>query len=80
MLPWQQYSRCHFVSFVMHSSGAKFKEHCSNTCKNIINSVFYRLVELSMTSSLSSFAQKHEYLSLKRKEIVQKEKRHSPLL
>ena len=24
MLPWQQHSRCHSVSFVMYVSGAKF--------------------------------------------------------
>ena len=26
MLSWQQYSRCHFVSFVMYISGAKFED------------------------------------------------------
>ena len=25
MSPWQQYSRCHFVSFVIYITGAKFK-------------------------------------------------------
>ena len=30
MLPWQQHSKCHYVSFVMYISGAKFEEHCSN--------------------------------------------------
>ena len=28
VLPWQQYSRRHFVSFVMCISGAKFEDHC----------------------------------------------------
>ena len=42
MLPWQQYSRCHFVSFVMYITGAKFEDHCSNISGDILNSVFYR--------------------------------------
>ena len=41
VLPWQQYNRCYFVSFVMHSSGAKFEDHCSNISVDILNSVFY---------------------------------------
>ena len=56
VLPRQQYSRCHFVSFVMYSSGAKFEDHCSNISVDMLNSVFIVLVERSMTSSLSSFA------------------------
>ena len=43
MLPWQQYSSCHFVSSVMYISGAKFEDHCSNISGDILNSVFYRL-------------------------------------
>ena len=39
VLPWQQYSRCHFVSFVMYISGAKFEDHCSNISGGILNSV-----------------------------------------
>ena len=42
MLAWQQYSRCHFVSFVMYITGAKFEDHCSNISGDILNSVFYR--------------------------------------
>ena len=34
-------SRCHFVSFVMYISGAKFEDHCSNISGDILNSVFY---------------------------------------
>ena len=37
MLPWQQYSRCHCVSFVMYISGAKFEEHCSNISGDILD-------------------------------------------
>ena len=43
MLPWQQYSRCYFVSFVMYMTGAKFEDHCSNISGDILNSLFYRL-------------------------------------
>ena len=35
MLPWQQYSRCHFVSFVMYITGAKVEDHCSNISGDI---------------------------------------------
>ena len=37
MLPWQQHSRCHFVSLVMYISGAKFEEHCSNASGDILD-------------------------------------------
>ena len=33
-------SGCHFVSFVMYFSGAKFEEHCSNISGDILDSVF----------------------------------------
>ena len=42
VLSWQQYSRCHFVSFVKCISGAKFEDHCSNISGDIRNSVFDR--------------------------------------
>ena len=56
MLLWQHNSRYHFVSFVMYITGAKFEDHYSNISGDILNSVLYRLVERSMTSSLPSFA------------------------
>ena len=37
VLPWQQYSRCHFVSFVMYIFGAKFSEHCFNITRDILD-------------------------------------------
>ena len=37
VLPWQQYSRCHYVSFVMYIAGAKFEEHCLNICRVILD-------------------------------------------
>ena len=41
MLPWQQHSRCHSVSFVMYVPGAKFEEHCSNISGDILDCVLY---------------------------------------
>ena len=40
MLPWQQYSECNFVYFVMYITGAKFEDQCSNISGDILNSVF----------------------------------------
>jgi len=31
----------HFVSFLMHISGAKFQEHCFNISRNIVYSVLH---------------------------------------
>ena len=42
VLVWQQYSSCHFVSFVMYISGTKFEDHCSKISGDILNSVFYQ--------------------------------------
>ena len=42
VLPWQQYSRCQSVSFVMYISGAKCEDHCPNISGDILDSVFYR--------------------------------------
>ena len=41
VLPWHQYRRCHFVSFVMYISGAKFEDRCSHISGDILNSLFY---------------------------------------
>ena len=64
VLPWQQYSRCHFVSFVMYISGARFEDHCSNISGDILNSVL--LYHFSGTiydviTFLVCIIQKHEY-------------------
>ena len=78
MLPWQQYSRCHFVLFflvVMYISGAKFEDHCSNTFGDILNSVFY-----SFRGTIYYVITFLICIILKRKKIFQKEKRHSSLL
>ena len=37
---------CHSVSFVMYISGAKFEEHCSNTSRYILDSVFYSFYDV----------------------------------
>ena len=37
MLPWQQHSGCHSVSFVMYVSGAKFVEHYSNISGDVLD-------------------------------------------
>ena len=76
MLPWQQYSRCHFVSFVMNISGAKFEDHCSNISGDILNSVFYRFsgTIYDVVTFLICI------ISLKRKKIFYKGKSHCSLL
>jgi len=40
VLSWQQHQGWHFVSFVIHICGARFQEHCSNTSRDIVYSVF----------------------------------------
>ena len=64
VLPWQQYRRCHFVSFVMYMYGAKFEDHCSNISGDILNSVFYhfRGTIYDVISSLICIIQKREHL------------------
>ena len=37
VLPWQQHSSCHFVSFVTHISGTKFEDHCFNISRDILD-------------------------------------------
>ena len=64
VLPWQQHSRCHSVSFLMYISGAKFKEHCSNISGDILDSVFYYSSEMiyDVITFLICIIQKHKYL------------------
>ena len=64
VFPWQQYSRCHFVSFVMYIAGAKFEDHCSNISGDILNSVFYRFsgTTYDVITFLICVTQKREYL------------------
>ena len=37
VLPWQQRRGCHSRPFLMHMSGAKFEERCSNIARDIVN-------------------------------------------
>ena len=37
----QQDDRCYFASFVMYISGAKFKEHCFNISRDILDWVLH---------------------------------------
>ena len=56
MLPWQQHSRCHSISFVMYVSGAKFENTAPIFLEIFLIEYCTVLVEPPMTSSLSSFA------------------------
>ena len=64
VLPWQQYSMCHFVSFVMYSSGATFEDHCFIISVDILNSEFYRFsgTIYDVITFLICIIQKREYL------------------
>ena len=64
LLPWQQYSRCHFVSFVMFIFGTKFEDNCSKISGDILNSVFYRSsgTIYDVITTLICIIQKPEYL------------------
>jgi len=46
VLPRQQHSGCHSVSFVMYISGTKFEEHCSNISGDILDSALCCLREI----------------------------------
>ena len=61
---WNQYSRCHFVPYVMYISGAKFEDHSSNISGDILNSVFHPFSRTiyDVITSLICILQKREYL------------------
>ena len=56
--------RCHFVSYVMYISGAKFEDHCSNISGDILHSVLYHFsgTIYDVITSLICILQKREYL------------------
>ena len=58
MLPWQHHGRCHFVSFVMYISGAKFADHCSKYFLEIFLIQYF--IVLSKRSSLHSSQVAHQ--------------------
>ena len=74
LLSWQQHDSCHFVSFVMYISGAKFEDHFLNISGDILNSVFYRFsgTIYDVITSLICIIQKPEY-PLKEKRYSKKE-------
>ena len=37
LLSWQWHDRCHLASFVMYTPDAKFKEHCFNISRDILD-------------------------------------------
>ena len=54
----------HSLSFVMYISGAKFKEHCSNISRDILDPVFYCLTGTiyDVITLLICIIQKRKYL------------------
>ena len=60
----QRHDCCHFVSFVMFISHAKFEDHCFNISGDILNSVFYRFSETiyDVITSLICLTHKRKYL------------------
>ena len=62
----------------MHIWGAKFQEHCFNISRDIVYSVFYHFQMRSVWHHhWSNLHNRKTPISLKRKKIFQKEKRHS---
>ena len=63
-MSWQQHDSCHFVSFVMYISGAKFEGHFKLISGDILHSVFYRFsgTIYDIITSLICIIQKPEYL------------------
>ena len=73
VLPWQHHGRWHSVDFAMNISRAKFEEHCSNISGDILDTVFCCLWRHHLLHNTKT------WISLKRKKIFQKGKRHSSL-
>jgi len=77
LLSWRWHDGCHFVSFVMYISDAKFQEHCFNISRDILDWVlncFSGTTNDAITYTIKT------WISLKQKKIFQKGKRHSSLL
>jgi len=71
VLPWQQHRRCPSVSPAMHISVAKFEAHCSNTSRDIPDSVFY--CSNGTTYDVITFL----ICIIQKRKSLQNEKRHS---
>ena len=71
MLLWQHHSRCHSVSFVMYTVGAKFEEHCLNISRVILDIMLrcFSGTTYDVITFLICIIQKREYF--------QNEKRYS---
>ena len=62
----------------MYIYGAKFQEHCFNISRDIVYSVFYHFqLQTIWRHHWSNLHNRKTSISLKRKKIFQKEKRHS---
>ena len=62
----------------MHICSAKFQEHCFNISRDIVYSVFYHFqLHSAWRHQWSNLHNRKTSISLKRKKIFQKEKRHS---
>ena len=81
-LPWQGHHWFQFVSFVMCISGAKFEDYCSNTLRDILDN--FRILPFQLHSLLSHHSPNlhntKTLISLERKQICLKGKRHSAAL
>jgi len=75
-LSWRRHNGCHFVSFVMYISGAKFNEHCFNISRDILDWVLNCFG--GTTYDVITYNTK-TWISLKRRKIFQKVKCHSSL-
>ena len=73
----RRHEGCHFVSFVIYISGAKFKERYLNVSRDILDWVLNCFT--GTTYDVINYNTK-TWISLKQKKIFQKGKRHSSLL
>jgi len=71
----QRHDGCQF--FVMYTSAAKFKEHCSNILRDILDWVFHCFSGATYDVITHNTETR---TSLKRQKILQKGKRHSSLI
>jgi len=78
-LSWQRHNGCHFASFVMCIFGAKFEDHRSNIAWGLLDLVFYCFKETIWRHYSPHSPNTKTSISLKRKTIFQKGKRHSSL-
>ena len=61
LFPWQQHSRCHFVSYQRYIIGAKFEQHHHNIFRDILDFVIYFCTD-TICETINFFEQKLEYL------------------